>query len=282
MKKIICFLLTFAMLLNICPTTCYANTTVDEYVVYVDGVEFVFTLNEEFELEMNAETDMSTAYMIVGADGNAEVVISPKLAITDKKYLIDIEEMDSENLDATVYQEDVVVADYECMEDLMTDEYEGQASFVIGSGVVIAFDLILRALIQLGLLVIIAGIVYIVATTFIQKVKALSAEKRRQAQSMYYPAIARGDVVLILPKGMTVASAAKRLRARESVYSFTASMARAAITKASFEYYPANNKGEINSIKRSGYMYFYHYHKAVNGNAMHDNSHSFYGNAVIG
>lgn len=293
-KRFIAIILSCLILCNICCT--YANAeTKNEYSdckesIFIDGVEYTYSISDEFDIIIEGESDISEAYCILNKNGEAKITIDNDNNYSkDEEYEVKINELSQNSIDMQAYKDDELYKEYDSIEDIIEDEYDGQSASVgilmLEAGkILISLGAVLEALVTAGLAIIIAGITYIVAVKVYARVQAATAEKRKKAQRYYYPATVWKGQVVISPKGIAKNKAVARVKANLSVYSFTSSMARAVISQAGYKYGPVGKLGEINKKRYKGNAYFYHYHKA-NSNYVPVHAggfHSFYGAPVAG
>lgn len=248
--------------------------------VYVDGVEFNVSINDNFEIEVEGHSDVSDAFLLIDENGYGEVEIQNDEDIVDsEEYELEIEDFTPNNVDIDVCEDGDKVQDISSVDEIIEDTYEGQVSIVAG-GAVISLGMVLEALLTAMLAVIIAGVLYIVVTKFYSKVQAASKTKKQKVKKYYYKAAVWKGQVVVSPKGISKSKAISRVKRNLSVYSFTASMARAIITQAGARC----SSPEIDGKRYRGHIYLWHYHKAnAKGHALHTGGfHSFYGAPVKG
>ena len=268
-------------LLPIGKTKAYA-TTEDDIVIYQDGVEYVFTLDDDMNIIIEAETDAGNqAAACIEQDGDFEFETTSKEG--DVLFSGTINELTAQTIDAEVKNDDgQVVATYTDIEQIdAEDSYTGQTELLIAQGITITFEQVLSALISAGIALVVSSLTYIVAAKFISKVNNLSSANRAKAKELYYKAYinkkANGDSdVFLHHKGMKITAAANYINAKKTnnVYSFTATTAKAVISKAG---HVAVGSEIHNSGKTYG-RYYRHYHPKISGTR----PHSFYGTGQMG
>lgn len=291
LKKVIALFLFVAMLFNSCFSNCIqvkASELNASKTIYLDGVRFDISFDDDLNmiiLGQALESD-SEAELVLHSDGIADVVINNE---GEKKedYIVDISELDYEKdvFEAEVYDTQAeIVEEYHDLEDLEEElvDYEGQVSITVDGVILITIALVLSAMIAAGTAKIISDVVYIVADVFYDAVQSLSKTKRAKAYKYYYPAYISGKYTLVSPRSISLTKAAKRIKNDLCVYSFTSSKAREAVTSAGYSHWPAGTTGDLTAKKsrKSGGVYFYHFHKATTKG--HGKEHSFYGTPIIG
>lgn len=74
----------------------------------------------------------------------------------------------------------------------------------------ITLGMILEAMAEALLAMVVAGVVYIIATKFYNAVASASRAKREKAKKMYYPAYIWGNRVVIKPRAISRSAAIKK------------------------------------------------------------------------
>lgn len=282
LKKITSIVLVAALLCNVCSANVNAETmlTATETTVYVDGVEFKVSINDDLEIEVEGCTDNCEALLVIDKDGNGEVNIEDKEAVSEE-YDLDINELSKYDADVDVYEDGKKIDEITSVDEIVEDKYEGQTAIAISAGgVVISIGMLLEAMLNALLAVVIAGVLYIVVTKLYSKVEAATKTKKEKAKKYYYKAAVWKGQVVVSPVGITKSKAVSRVKNNLSIYSFTSTMARAAITQAGY----CCSVSEIDKKRYKGHIYLRHYHKANKmGKVLHTGGfHSFYGAPVKG
>lgn len=286
-RNLLAVVLVVVLAVNLCLAD-YRNVKADEgETVYLDGIEFTITYDDDMNMVIKGDAvdSLSESELILNKDGTATVMIDNE-GCEQENYSLDIEEMDGENdFEATVFDENIdVVAEYDNYDQLEEDidAYEGQTAISAGGVVLITIGLTLAVLILWGLAKIISGVVYLVATKFYSAVQSLAKSKRAKAYNYYYPAYIVGKKTFISPSSISTSRAASRIKNGLCVYSFTSYLARQVVIAAGYNHWPSGTTGDVTSAKnrKSGGIYFYHYHKATSTG--HGTEHSFYGAPIIG
>ncbi|MCD8125245.1 MAG: hypothetical protein LUE23_09505 [Lachnospiraceae bacterium] len=285
MKKFLSILLIMTILCSICFEQIEIDAASDDdriETVYIDGIQFDVFINDEFEIEVEGHTDSSDAYLTIDKNGVGEVEIENDEEIADsEQYDLEIEELSLEDADIEIYEDGDIVEEITTIDEIIEDDYNGQASVVINAGgAVITTGLLLEAAVTAGVAVVIGGVVYIVGTTFYEKVNTASKTKSEKAKKYYYKAHIYKGQVLISPNGISKSKAIARVQKNLCVYSFTSSMAKQIVVQAGYRC----SSAEIDAKRYKGHIYFYHFHKASSkGNPLHTGGfHSFYGAPVVG
>lgn len=277
--KRISIVLIICLLFGMIPTSrmvVHANTE-DETIVYQDGIQYEISLDDDMNLIVYVNDERGDcAYSEIDKNGNFIFEREGEELFVGEINELSFEEVDVEVKDA----EGDIIETYEDISDLdCSDSYEGQASFTLTTGVVITFAQVLSALINAGIVIVVASVAFITGTKFREKVNGLSATDQSKAKSLYYKAEIRdeqdlGSNVFINPKGIKKSAAASYIKAsrENSVYSFTAKMAKGVIEAAG--YVASGTENHYDSVKARGVWYYDHYHP--NGMSK-PKPHSFYG-----
>ena len=132
-KKAISMVLTVVLLSNVFVTNIEAQTGVwdDETTVYVDGVEFNITLNDDFEIEVEGHTEVSDAFMLIDQNGNGEVEIeNDERNVDSEEYELEIEDLSRNDVDIEVYEDGDKIEEISSVNEIIEDTYNGQACFL--------------------------------------------------------------------------------------------------------------------------------------------------------
>ncbi|MDD6071449.1 MAG: hypothetical protein PUC12_11670 [Clostridiales bacterium] len=282
LNKMLSIILVATILCNVFGTNVNAETILgeNEKTVYIDGVEFNVSINDDFQIEVEGHTDISDAFLLVDENGFGELEIRNDEDVVDsEEYELEMDEFTSDDVDIAVYEEGDKVEDISSVDEIIEDTYVGQVAISAG-GVVISLGMVLEALLEALLAVVIAGVLYIVVTEFYSKVEAASATKRKKVKKYYYKAAVWNGQVVVSPKGISKSKAIGRVKSNLSVYSFSSVMASAVIAQAGF----LCSLPEIDAKRYKGHVYLWHYHKAnTRGHVLHTGGfHSFYGAPIVG
>lgn len=225
--------------------------------VYVDGVEYCVYVDEDF----------NTIVKAVGED--AELILDKELngtiSIQDGKesgtYDIEVSELDveQEEMDITVYKEDIVFENYDDIEEIIPDEYSGQAAIAVAGGTIFVGGLI-SALVYALVTVTVAGVVCYAVDAIVKQVK--------QNQQYYYKAYLKLGTVVINPYAITSTEAKNRIKNGDNTYTYTATLARSIVVATGLGVVGPENHYKWYSLG----SFFNHYHTANRNGA-----HSFYG-----
>lgn len=269
-------------LASISENTSVHAATPNNYVktVYVDGVKFNVSINDNYEIEVAGHTDTSDAFLLVNQNGIGNLSIDNDSLIAESAdYKLDIENLSMTDADVDIYENGIKTDEISSVEEIFEDNYDGQVSIVAG-GVTITVGMVLEAMVAALLAVVISEVLFIVVTKFYSKVQEAAKEKREKVKKYYFKAAIWNGQVVVAPKAISKSKAVARVKANQSIYSFTASMAKSIINQAGYRYSPA----EIDGKRYKGHVYLWHYHKAnKKGHAIHDGGfHSFYGAPVVG
>lgn len=259
MKKITSKLLTMAILVNLVfagNQNVHANCETNTRTVFVEGVEYSVTLDEENNILIKAITPGYDAEMVL--DENLE----GEIQINNEEYNIDIKEIDydSDDIDVVVCDEDNnVVEEYEDTDELIPDDYCGQVAIAAGGGT-IAVGTLVTALLYASLAITIAGVTCYAVDAVISDVKKNS--------KYYYKAYQRLNTVFINPVPISAATATKRIASGSNTYTFTSALAKSIVKATGLGVTKSENHWAWYKIG----SYFNHYHtKNRNG------AQSFYG-----
>lgn len=146
--------------------------------------------------------------------------------------------------------------EFKKISDLKADDYEGQIA-IVGGAIIITGGL-LAFLIELGLVLIIAGLIYVAVYEI--------AEEMKRNSRYYYKAYMQFNIVYVASLPITLSQASNRVVQGYNVYTYTSSLAYAATTGSGLgAVYHSNHAPGFNPF---GIYYFDHYHPA-NFNGAH-------------
>lgn len=259
MKKIIVLLLGMAIALT--SSTIRINADSPNDLFYFNGRKFSVQIDKDYSVIFD------------DLDSNDRIVISPEEPI---EVVLNGEEMEvtlTDNYEETGLVEvsnetgEIELIDVEEQTQL---GYNGQAisgSIAIGAGAIAAAAL--GYMIIIGAAIVLGGVTYLAIDKVIENIKKHDFNK-------YFPALIYKGTVWIVPKSISRQTAVDTLKKpKTSTYTFNTIAAASIARDAS----PAGATviHEIDSIRKKGNIYFYHYHPS---RAL--GSHSFYGLPVFG
>ena len=269
--KIISFLLIFAMCINF--TYVSANEAIkEEKIVYVDGVGYSVSIDEDYNITLQSVDSDNEAKMVLDNTLSGDIRIDNGNGV--EKYKIDISELaSSDNLDDEDFEYDDIdieitdqqgniVEEYDEMDDVILDEYEGQAAIAVGG--TIAVGGLVTALLKLALAVCIAGVVCYAVDAVIDQVK--------RNRNYCYKAYRALNTVVINPRAISYKSAVSRIKKGSDVYTYTKGTAKSIMVSTAQGYYGPENHWAWYKIG----SFFNHYH--LNSHKKGKNAaHMFYG-----
>lgn len=253
----------------LCATTVLLNmgvkgyaSEIDQETVFVDGMEFKYYTTDNGSIIVESLEDNGKSRLEIGVDGEAVATVMNEDNEYEDYNLI-INELTQEDVDIVVTDEnDNVVEVYDEVEDIMGDEYVGQAAIVYGTGVLIGT--LVTVVLAVTATIVVGGLIYYAVSSVISKIQNDSAK-----QKYYYKAYIKDYVTYIAFYSGTItqSQAASRIKSGQNVYTYTSSLAKSAVVSAGLG---GATSSEIHL--RTGKFAFYHYHP-YNRNG----SHSLYG-----
>lgn len=269
--KVISFLLIFAMCINF--TYVSANETIqDEKVVYVDGVGYSVSIDENYNITLQSIDSDYNAKMVLDNTLSGDIRIDNGNEV--EKYKINIcdlgssdnigaEDFEYDDIDIEISDEQGnVVEEYDNIDDVILDEYEGQAA--IAAGGTIAVGGLVTVLLKLAVAVCIAGVVCYAVDAVIDQVK-----KNRNYCYKAYRAL---NSVFINPRAISYKSAVSRIKNGSDVYTYTKGTAKSIMVSTAQGYYGPENHWAWYKIG----LFFNHYHLNSHKKGKND-AHMFYG-----
>lgn len=242
-----------------------AETGATTETVYIDGVGYnvTYNLNGEYQISVIGNEAVHSTIEF-GANGTAEVMIHNNKDI--ENYTLDIPELNAEDVDIDVYSNGEKVTEFNDVDEIVEDEYVGQAATATVSVTVISLTTLLEIIVTVAATAVIAA-----ATCEALSVAYEAIKENTKKQGDYFRAwLKGGDVFIRSDDPITENAAASRVAGGLSVYTFTS-------TKASYVCYLTGlgvTAKEIDSKanRKKGCIYYYHYHTANRNGA-----HSWFG-----
>ena len=214
LKKILSFVICFIFVMGNVVLKVNAAET-DKEIVYVDGISFEYYVDDSGDLIISSLEDNGKTYLKLDSEGNAESQIFND-GISEE-YNLEIQELSEEELYIEVSNEQNEIIDvYDNPEDLLIDEYDGQAAVAIGTGV--AIGTLVTVLLKVTATIVVGGLVYYAASTVIDKIKNNSNNR-----TYYYKAYINNYVTYIAfySGRITQSQAASRIKSGQNVYIYT-------------------------------------------------------------
>ncbi|MGL5260639.1 MAG: hypothetical protein ACRC7V_11065 [Lachnospiraceae bacterium] len=177
-------------------------------------------------------------------------------------YSLEIEELSYNDVEVDVVDDDgEVVESFDSPDDVIEDTYDGQAAVVVVvTGITVGT--LITAILEAAACIAIAGVIYYGAKA---AVKAI--EKSSSKQKYYYKAyIYDKNVFIAIKNSISKASAVSRIKSGLNVYTYTASLAKSAVTATGL----GCSSKDISDL--SGKIRFWHYHTVPK-----NKSHIFFG-----
>lgn len=239
----------------------------DESVVYVNGIAFANTVDEagnvhiesiekNYGFSMDIHVDGSATATAINEDGDKET------------YDLVIKTLTPDEIDVDVYNKSGgLVRSYKSIDEL-TNGYQGQAMAISASACVFGYGF--WVLIKVIAFVVVFGVVCYAATTVYNRLSRMNRDRKNG----YYPAyLVGGSVYIALYRKISSSAASNRIRFGQSIYTLYRSNAKSVVKKA----YRGVIGPEIDSYRRRGKLYFYHFHTADRNGA-----HAWYGMPYTG
>lgn len=233
MKNKIKIVISVVMIVAICMTSfgytdyVYAVENINSTgeVVYVDGNEILVTVNQATGTIIAKSTDKADeSYLEISCDGEGSAMIQDDVEGEYENYDLTIENLSYNDVDVVVENEDEdIVEEYDCVDELFEDSYEGQAAVAVVTG--ISVGTLLTAVLEAAACIAIGGIIYYGGKAAVQAIK-----KSSKKQKYYYKAYIYNKNVFIAVKNRISKNAAvKRISKGGEVYTYTSKLAKSAI-----------------------------------------------------
>ncbi|MDD6306761.1 MAG: hypothetical protein PUA75_07410 [Clostridiales bacterium] len=266
MKKVIASLLVVTLMFNSFIQEVSAVETqsgiMETEHIYVDGIEYVYRVSTNGEIEIEAVSKNVEGKLTVDSDAQAVAEVLDENGDM-KEYEIDINDLTDKNVDIDVFEDDgKIIEEYETMEELLEDAYECQTAATV-TVTVISVSTLLKVLLLIAATVVVSGVVYYAATTVAETI-----QNNKKKRNLYYSAYLRGkDVYISYNKSISFKSAVSRVRYGKSIYTWTSANAKNVVLATGLGTIP---RAEIDSAssRKKGFVYYYHWH-TKNRNGAH-------------
>jgi len=252
-------------------TPAFAAEGKQQNTVYLDGQAFTFSVELDGTVNVKGKGSNSKAYLTILSNGTgaAQTVDENGTCI---QYELQVNDLSLNKVDVTASQKDKPHKNnnqkpknekhYKSVKEIVGDSYVGQATLVAAAGISLAT--LLTVVLTITGTIVIGGCIYYAVANVIEKIKSDSSK-----QKYYYKAYISNYVTYIAFYSGTITQnqAASRIKSGQNVYTFTKSLAKAAVVSSGL--------GCITSPEihlRKGTFSFYHYHTANRNGA-----HSLYG-----
>lgn len=255
-------MLCLCLMVNIIGERCnliHANTK--SKVVYIDGLAYEYYFDTELKLHINCIEEGYIGSLVLDDEGRADV------SIDDGDYFVDIEELNDNELEATVYNTlGEVVEEYDDIEDVINEEYEGQ-TLVLGWVTVIAVGTLVEVLFEIAITTVIVGVtVYAISEVY----TAIKEDKKKK--KLYYKAyLSEEDVYIDYKSPISQGDATNRIKKGKNIYTYTSGLARTAVYNTGLGVITESEMTSKKKMKK-GHLYYWHWH-TLNRNG----AHSFFG-----
>lgn len=265
LKQIISVMLIVSIIVTLLgsSTEVYASEAMgnESEIVYVDGYAIRVTTDVETGTVTAESVDKSDNSMLEISEYNENVAtIYDEEEDSYVDYILEIEDLSETAIDIVVYDEEgEIVEQYESIDDLIEDSYEGQVAITIVTGITVSA--LITAILQVAACVAVAGVIYYGAKAAVNAIEKSASQKK-----YYYKAYIYNKNVFINLNQISTNSAISRIKSGQNIYTYTASLAKSAVVSAGL----GCTSSEISCL--AGKIRFYHYHTNPRNGA-----HSFYG-----
>lgn len=110
---------------NICAMEMNDEIEIADEIV-VDGVEYSISLDEDGNIFVNGEGEGNSVELLLNQEGEADVTVENNGETEKVEYLV--ENLSEDDVDVKVIEDGKVVDEYNSFEDIIEDEYVGQAA----------------------------------------------------------------------------------------------------------------------------------------------------------
>lgn len=251
--KLLCVLLSLIMVMNstmIVFSKENKNKEIQE--ILYDGITYIVETKPN-KLTITAEGH--DVYFELKENGKAMLKGKAVKGLgKNESYDMTIKNLYEDIIDMDIYKNGQFMQSINNYDDLGLDEYEGQGAITF---TIIGLSTLIKIVVAAVATIVVANITYIAVDKIIEKL-------RKDTPYDTFSAIISGRGIFINPLAITYTQAVSRIRSGLSTYSFMSSSA----------YNVVNGTGlgvigsEIDVVKKSGYIYFYHYHTS-NRNGSH-------------
>lgn len=260
-KKCLSIILVSCLLMNGLFTSeiiAEAQNIGKEEIIYYEGKGYTTTFENNGDYTIKSlEDGKNSGSITLHADGSADAFIKNNLSI--EKYKLKFHEFHNKSINVDVFKNDKKLKNYTSADDLNYDNYAGQTVFY--EVLIYSLTLFLYLLLVVMAATVIAGVVYYAVSTVIESVK-----NRENNGTFYYNALLIGqDVFINFVYPISKDTAVGLIQVGLSIYTYFSTAAQFVVSETSYGCLPYP---EIDSIRRLGNIYYFHYHTA-NRNGAH-------------
>lgn len=245
-KKLMSLVLAMAMIVTSFSGISHASPNSSNKEVYVDGVKFVVSI-VNWEIKVQSVGTKEIAKMQIDKFGNGTIQGVKELSKGEIAQ-VDINKLDSNNIDVEISSKNKVVTEFKSMSTLKQDVYTGQD--VIVGGIIVVSAAVLQALIAAALVITIAGVMCYAVEGVLDDLK--------RNQKYYYDAQTALNTVVINPIPISLKVASERIKSGLSIYTFNNNLALSAVVSAGLGYVGPENHYEPWKFGK----FYDHYHTA--------------------
>lgn len=272
-KSLISILLTFVMLFTgIVSQTVNvaANPNVMTEIVYVDGMAIRVSVNAEAgTIEARSLKKEDQSVLKISEKGTDMVRVYEE---DQKKYVnydLEVNDISQEEVDVEVKDKTgEVVEEYDCLEDLTEDSYQGQTAAAVTVITGASISALLSAVLFTAACIIVGGVVYYAAKAAVNAIKRSSYKRN----SFYKAYVFEKNVYIGLNSSISKNSAINRLRMQGDIYTYFSGNAVSAVKATHL----GCTHRELSCFRIKGKVKFWHYHTGNRNGA-----HAFYGLPVV-
>lgn len=258
-KKIISFITATTLAFSFASTT-LANASEDiDDIIYVDGHGFKVSVSLSGDTII--ESIENASKLVMDENGETDIILEDTNGIIEK-YDAEINELTEENVDIVIKQSDEIVEEINSYDELVEDNYEGQAA---AAGVLITADLLLTALAIAAITIVICGVTCYAVNEIEKQIK--------KSKNNYYYAYLRSGVVYINPLSVSESDAIKCIKNSGDdggVYTYLKDNAKYIAQKSTRNWRGPENHYRLLAVL-AGSVYYDHYHNCESG------AHIWYG-----
>ena len=259
-KQLVSLVLAFVLSFSVLQVVYAGNPGKFRDEIYVDGVKYIY---EIYPNKVTIQAEGHDVYVEINNNGKTKIKGKDVKGLKENEtYELSIQNLTQELTDITVYKDGIKVKQINNLADLEKDSYFGQAEVVLGG----AIGLGLLVLIIAGVVIVVAGILYVLADAIADAIK-------KNFPNDYFAAQLITGQVGIDPSGISYAVAVTRISCGLSVYTSTSTKALNAVLGTGL----GATSAEIDANKYRGYTYYWHYHTAARNGA-----HAWYGAGIPG
>lgn len=234
----------------------------ESYVTYIDAEK-----EQHVEQFVSDTSDEIATELVLDENGIGKCYVSDENSTS--AYDLKVRELNEECVDVEIYQDGKLIKHITDISELEVDTYEGQMATSFLTVLVYSVVAAIAVVVTVRAVIYVGSVLYESLSKVYDDIREIALATTNTISNRWYRAkLDCEDVFIDFANPMPITSAASRISQGLNTYAFFASDALGAVVTTGRGYVGA----EIDTNKKSGRIYYYHYHTADRNGA-----HSWFG-----